>query len=72
VLSVAVYNHYKRLKPPALKARMTSSWGRANILMIGPTGSGKDALAGKRLARLLTCLLPLPTLPPMTEDRLCG
>ena len=54
VLSVAVYNHYKRLEDrhdDAQQPRMSSS-GRATYLLVGPTGSGKTLLA-ETLARLL-------------------
>lgn len=50
VLSVAVYNHYKRLKYESPKSDV--ELGKSNILLIGPTGSGKTLLA-ETLARLL-------------------
>ena len=49
-LSVAVYNHYKRLKHMGSKDEVELS--KSNILLIGPTGSGKTLLA-QTLARLL-------------------
>ena len=56
VLSVAVYNHYKRLRSGSAKSAKGSSGevelGKSNILLIGPTGSGKTLLA-ETLARLL-------------------
>ena len=39
VLSVAVYNHYKRLEPQG--SREEVELAKSNILLIGPTGSGK-------------------------------
>ncbi|WP_156498272.1 ClpX C4-type zinc finger protein, partial [Oleiphilus sp. HI0079] len=51
VLSVAVYNHYKRLKYSGGK-KADVELGKSNILLIGPTGSGKTLLA-ETLARLL-------------------
>ena len=48
-LSVAVYNHYKRLKNQA-DATRTVELQKSNILLIGPTGSGKTLLA-QTLAR---------------------
>lgn len=44
VLSVAVYNHYKRLRA-GQKAADEVELGKSNILLIGPTGSGKTLLA---------------------------
>ena len=50
VLSVAVYNHYKRLKSEVREGDV--ELGKSNILLIGPTGSGKTLLA-ETMARLL-------------------
>ncbi|MBC8119302.1 MAG: ATP-binding protein, partial [Burkholderiaceae bacterium] len=50
ILSVAVYNHYKRLKHMGSKDDIELA--KSNILLIGPTGSGKTLLA-QTLARLL-------------------
>src|SRR5688572_19980552 len=50
-LSVAVYNHYKRLKHMAT-SKEEVELAKSNILLIGPTGSGKTLLA-QTLARLL-------------------
>ena len=62
VLSVAVYNHYKRLEMSGKKDEIEIS--KSNILLIGPTGSGKTLLA-ETLARLLNAVsythLTLPT-----------
>ncbi len=57
ILSVAVYNHYKRLEVKHKKDDIELS--KSNILMIGPTGSGKTLLA-ETLARLLDVPLPSP------------
>ncbi|MDB4430730.1 ATP-binding protein, partial [bacterium] len=51
VLSVAVYNHYKRLRQSE-PGRDEVELGKSNILLVGPTGSGKTLLA-ETLARLL-------------------
>jgi ATP-dependent Clp protease ATP-binding subunit ClpX len=53
ILSVAVYNHYKRLKH--LSAKDDVELAKSNILLIGPTGSGKTLLA-QTLARLLNAV----------------
>src|ERR1700722_12296770 len=51
ILSVAVYNHYKRLYYKRVDSNETEL-SKSNILLIGPTGSGKTLLA-ETLARLL-------------------
>src|SRR5690606_18699877 len=50
ILSVAVYNHYKRIDQKNLKVDVELQ--KSNILLIGPTGSGKTLLA-KTLAKIL-------------------
>ena len=50
ILAVAVYNHYKRLRSKSKKESVELA--KSNILLIGPTGSGKTLLA-ETLARLL-------------------
>lgn len=54
VLSVAVYNHYKRLKSALSNHEVTNGveLGKSNILLIGPTGSGKTLLAETLSRRL--------------------
>jgi len=52
ILSVAVYNHYKRLKH--LSKNDDVELAKSNILLVGPTGSGKTLLA-QTMARCSTC-----------------
>ena len=52
ILSVAVYNHYKRLDVRSARNKDDIELAKSNILLIGPTGSGKTLLA-ETLARLL-------------------
>ena len=54
VLSVAVYNHYKRVTAP--KDLDEVELQKSNIIMVGPTGSGKTYLA-QTLAKIITCPL---------------
>ena len=66
-LSVAVYNHYKRLKHMGSKDEVELS--KSNILLIGPTGSGKTLLA-QTLARLLNVPFVISDATTLTEARL--
>src|SRR5215831_8820519 len=50
ILSVAVYNHYKRIEANAVRSEVELQ--KSNVLLIGPTGSGKTLLA-QTLARIL-------------------
>lgn len=59
VLSVAVYNHYKRI---LYAGDNDVELQKSNILLIGPTGSGKTLFA-QSLAKMLNVPLQLPTLP---------
>ena len=58
VLSVAVYNHYKRLKHKATAEGVELQ--KSNILLVGPTGSGKTLLA-QTLARTLNVPFAIAT-----------
>ncbi len=65
VLSVAVYNHYKRLRHPEAEL------GKANVLLIGPTGTGKTLLA-ETLARQLKVPFAIADATTLTEAGYVG
>jgi ATP-dependent Clp protease ATP-binding subunit ClpX len=69
VLSVAVYNHYKRLKNASPKDGV--ELGKSNILLIGPTGSGKTLLA-ETLARCLNVPFTMADATTLTEAGYVG
>src|SRR5215467_14581924 len=68
-LSVAVYNHYKRLKH--LGGKDDVELTKSNILLIGPTGSGKTLLA-QTLARLLNVPFVIADATTLTEAGYVG
>jgi ATP-dependent Clp protease ATP-binding subunit ClpX len=69
VLSVAVYNHYKRLKNDYISNDVELD--KSNILMIGPTGSGKTLLA-QTLARILDVPFTVADATTLTEAGYVG
>ena len=75
VLAVAVYNHYKRLRSGSAKTAKGSGGevelGKSNILLIGPTGSGKTLLA-ETLARLLNVPFTIADATTLTEAGYVG
>jgi len=69
VLSVAVYNHYKRLNSKDTKTEVELN--KSNVLLIGPTGSGKTLLA-ETLARLLNVPFTIADATTLTEAGYVG
>ncbi|WP_411358815.1 ATP-dependent protease ATP-binding subunit ClpX [Pseudidiomarina salilacus] len=70
VLAVAVYNHYKRLRNSG-KGKEDVELGKSNILLIGPTGSGKTYLA-ETLARYLDVPFTMADATTLTEAGYVG
>lgn len=68
-LSVAVYNHYKRINAP--KGSEDVELAKSNIAMIGPTGSGKTLLA-QTLARILNVPFAIADATSLTEAGYVG
>jgi ATP-dependent Clp protease ATP-binding subunit ClpX len=69
ILSVAVYNHYKRLEQGIKKSEVELA--KSNVLLIGPTGSGKTLLA-ETLARLLNVPFTIADATTLTEAGYVG
>ena len=67
-LSVAVYNHYKRI---TASRNLDVELQKSNILMLGPTGSGKTLLA-QTLARLLNVPFAIADATTLTEAGYVG
>ncbi len=67
VLSVAVYNHYQRLKHNTSDVEL----GKSNILLVGPTGSGKTLLV-QTLARVLNVPFAISDATTLTEAGYVG
>jgi ATP-dependent Clp protease ATP-binding subunit ClpX len=70
-LAVAVYNHYKRLRSNTAPAGGDVELAKSNILLIGPTGSGKTLLA-QTLARLLNVPFVIADATTLTEAGYVG
>jgi ATP-dependent Clp protease ATP-binding subunit ClpX len=72
VLSVAVYNHYKRLNDkPSKRNEEDVEIGKSNILLAGPTGCGKTLLA-QTLARILNVPFAIADATTLTEAGYVG
>jgi ATP-dependent Clp protease ATP-binding subunit ClpX len=69
VLSVAVYNHYKRIRHSANEDEV--ELGKSNIVLLGPTGSGKTLLA-QTLARILDVPFAIADATALTEAGYVG
>ncbi len=75
VISVAVYNHYKRIQSNSVleyqKPQDRVDIEKSNILLIGPTGSGKTLIA-KTLAKILNVPFAITDATPLTEAGYVG
>lgn len=69
VISVAVYNHYKRIKNKAKESGI--EFNKSNVLIFGPTGSGKTLLA-KTLAHILDVPFTIADATTLTEAGYVG
>src|SRR5512136_1522895 len=70
-LAVAVYNHYKRIEITRQRGRNDVELTKSNILLIGPTGTGKTLLA-QTLARLLSVPFSIVDATTLTEAGYVG
>ncbi len=70
-LAVAVYNHYKRIRHSDLNTKDDIELAKSNILLIGPTGSGKTLLA-QTLARMLDVPFVMADATTLTEAGYVG
>jgi ATP-dependent Clp protease ATP-binding subunit ClpX len=71
MLAVAVYNHYKRLRHKDAAKKDDVELSKSNILLVGPTGSGKTLLA-QTLARTLNVPFVMADATTLTEAGYVG
>lgn len=71
ILAVSVYNHYKRLRANKTIGKDDAELSKTNILLIGPTGSGKTLLA-ETLARILKVPFAIADATTLTEAGYVG
>ncbi|MEY3312125.1 MAG: ATP-dependent protease ATP-binding subunit ClpX, partial [Bacteroidota bacterium] len=72
ILSVAVYNHYKRIKSQSISGFLEDvEIEKSNIMLVGPTGTGKTLLA-KTLARILDVPFAVADATTITESGYVG
>jgi ATP-dependent Clp protease ATP-binding subunit ClpX len=71
ILSVAVYNHYKRIQAGPTNADDAVELAKSNILLLGPTGCGKTLLA-QTLARMLNVPFAIADATALTEAGYVG
>ena len=72
ILSVAVYNHYKRIKSQSISGFLEEvEIEKSNIMLVGPTGTGKTLLA-KTLARILDVPFAVADATTITESGYVG
>ena len=71
VLSVAVYNHYKRIQTNSDTTTSDVELQKSNILLLGPTGTGKTLLA-QTLARMLDVPFAIADATTLTEAGYVG
>ncbi|MDL2298090.1 ATP-dependent Clp protease ATP-binding subunit ClpX [Synergistaceae bacterium OttesenSCG-928-D05] len=71
VLSVAVYNHYQRIRDNAVSSNDEVELPKSNVLLVGPTGSGKTLLA-QTLAKMLNVPFAMADATTLTEAGYVG